>query len=114
MGASGRRLLDDSIAFLAVLKCRHVGGHLVDRGLGDELGLAADSLDALTLGDVCRKLDVDAWQQALETLGITKVSAAVLYVAESRLPELYWLPAWWEKRGTRILDALGGTPRAAA
>lgn len=51
--------------------------------------------------------------KALETLGITKVSAAVLYVAESRLPELYWLPAWWEKRGARILDALSGTPRTA-
>lgn len=46
--------------------------------------------------------------KALQTLGITKVSAAVLYVAESRLPELYWMPAWWEKRGPKILDALGG------
>ena len=43
--------------------------------------------------------------KALHSVGATKVSAALLYVSESRGPECFWLPDWWERRGSKLLDA---------
>ena len=43
--------------------------------------------------------------KALQSIHATKTSAALLYVCESKGPECFWLPDWWERRGSKLLDA---------
>ena len=44
--------------------------------------------------------------RALEKKGVTRVSAVLLYVCDEG-SEKHELPAWWRRRGAKILDAIG-------
>lgn len=51
----------------------------------------------------------DVVMETVESLGInTKLSAILLYLDDEDA-EIFELPAWWLKRGAKILKAIGGT-----
>ena len=49
--------------------------------------------------------DIPAFLNKLRAKGIDQVSGCVLYV-DGDLSEKFDLPAWWEKRGARIVDRI--------